>query len=233
MSTIDRDPRTILPWLVEGERLDRATFHERYAAMPEETRAELIGGVVYMASPLGLRHGISDPDASFWLSYYRSFTPGVQVIANASVFLEDFGEHQPDLVLRILPEFGGRTRDEGNYYAGGPELIVEVSHSSLKLDLGPRLADYERAGVPEYIVLGVDPPSVRWHVRLDGRLVQVAPDADGIYRSRVFPGLWLDPSALLSSNTRGLREIVDLGVATADHAGFVRKLAEAGGAGRG
>jgi Putative restriction endonuclease len=233
MSTIDRETRVALPWLVDGERLDRATFHERYEAMPAGTRAELIGGVVYMASPLGRRHGTSGSDAGFWLSYYASWTPGVEVMDNASVFFEDYGEPQPDVVLRILPEFGGRTRDQGNYYAGGPELVVEVSDFTIKKDLGPKLADYERAGVPEYVVLGVDPPVVRWHVRREGRLVEVAPDADGLYRSTIFPGLWLDPAALLSGDTRTLRTTVDRGVATPDHALFAARLAQAGGAGPG
>jgi hypothetical protein len=233
MSTIDRNTRTALPWLVDGERLDRATYHERYAAMPEETRAELIGGVVYMASPLGLGHSRPDFCIDFWLGYYTAYTPGTEGLKNASVFFEDYGEHQPDSVLRILPENGGRTHDEGNYYAGGPELVVEVSDSSLKIDLGPRLEDYERAGVPEYIVLGVDPPAVRWHYRIDGRLVEVGPDPDGIYRSKVFPGLWLDPIALLADDKLRLMEVGDLGVATAEHAAFAARLAEAGGAGRG
>jgi Putative restriction endonuclease len=233
MSTTDQEVQLATPPLVDGERLDRATFHERYAAMPESTRAELIGGVVYMASPLGLRHGISDPNASFWLGYYQAYTPGTEVLGNASVFFEDYGEHQPDAVLRILPENGGRTVDEGNYYTNGPELVVEVSDSTLRKDLGPKLADYERAGVPEYIVLGVDPPAVRWHLRVEGRLVEVGPDPDGIYRSKVFPGLWLDPIALLSGDNRRLMATVDLGLATADHAAFVARLAEAGGAGPG
>ena len=233
MSTTNREARVALPWLVDGERLDRATFHERYEAMPENTRAELIGGVVYMASPLGLGHGQFDADAGFWLGYYRAYTPGVQVLHNASVFLEEYGEHQPDIVLRILPEHGGRTHDDGKYYADGPELIVEVSDSSLGKDLGPKLADYERAGVPEYIVLGVDPPSVRWHVRRDGRLVEIGPDQDGIYRSKVFPGLWLDPASLLSGDARAVQRSIEQGVATPQHADFVARLAEAGGAGRG
>jgi hypothetical protein len=233
MSTTERTARIALPWLVDGERLDRATFHERYAAMPEKTRAELIGGVVYMASPLGLRHGLSDGRVAFWLGYYQSFTPGTEFLANASVFFDDHGEHQPDAVLRILPENGGRTHDSGSYYAEGPELIVEVSYSSIQFDLGPKLADYERAGVPEYIVLGIDPSAVRWHVRVEGRLVLIDPDVDGLYRSKVFPGLWLDPAALLSGDTRRLREVVDQGLATAQHADFVVRLAEAGGAGRG
>jgi Uma2 family endonuclease len=233
MSTIDQDVQVAPPPLVDGERLDRATFHERYAAMPEETRAELIGGVVYMASPLGLEHGESNVPVVIWLDHYAEFTPGVRVAENATVIFEDYGEPQPDVVLRILPKFGGRTRSEGRYYANGPELVVEIADTTLRKDLGPKLADYERAGVPEYIVLSVDPPTVRWHVLVGGRLVEVYPDGDGIFRSKVFPGLWLDPSALISGNRRRLREVVDLGLATAEHAEFVDRLAQAGGAGPG
>ena len=80
MSTIDRPTRRTLPPLVDGERLDRATFHERYAAMPPGTRAELIGGVVFMGSPLGNDHGERDGDVvSYWLGhYYRFFTQGLR-----------------------------------------------------------------------------------------------------------------------------------------------------------
>jgi Uma2 family endonuclease len=233
MSTTDRTTRLATPWLVDGERLDRATFHERYAAMPEHIRAELIGGVVSMASPLGLGHGRSNVPVVIWLDHYAELTTGVEVVENASVFLEDYGELQPDVILRILPENGGRTRDQGRYYANGPELIVEIADTTLRKDLGPKLADYERAGVSEYIVFGIDPLLVRWHLRVEGRLVEVEPDADGIFRSKVFPGLWLDPAALLRGDRRRLREVVNLAVATAEHADFLRRLAEAGGVDRG
>ena len=42
----------VLPPLVAGQHLDQPTFHERYEAMPPETWAELVGGVVYMPSPV-------------------------------------------------------------------------------------------------------------------------------------------------------------------------------------
>jgi hypothetical protein len=57
MSTLERPNRDVLPPLEAGQRLDRATFHERYETMPPGTRAELVGGVVYMPSPLGIEHG--------------------------------------------------------------------------------------------------------------------------------------------------------------------------------
>lgn len=46
-----------LPPLENGDRLDQKTFHARYEAMPDGVRAELIGGIVYMSSPLKRHHG--------------------------------------------------------------------------------------------------------------------------------------------------------------------------------
>jgi hypothetical protein len=47
-----RAPRArTLPPLENGDQLDQKTFHARYEAMPEDCRAELIGGIVYMPSP--------------------------------------------------------------------------------------------------------------------------------------------------------------------------------------
>ena len=62
-----------------------------------------------------------------------------------------------------------------------------------------------------------------------GRFVDLEPGADGIYRSEVFPGLWLDPDALLAGDTRRLRALVERGCATPERAVFVARLAAASG----
>jgi Uma2 family endonuclease len=228
MSTATPPRRTTaLPALVEGQRLDQPTFHERYEAMPPGTRAELIDGVVFMPSPLGPGHGRAHTPASYWLVHYAGETPGVEALDNTSTALGPRSEPQPDLMLRILPEFGGRTQTDRRFVRGVPELIVEVAHTTRYTDLGPKLDDYERACVLEYVVRAIEPDEVIWHVLQEGRLVAVPPDADGLYRSRVFPGLWLDPQALLACDPRRLREVVDQGVATPEHAAFVARLAEA------
>ena len=127
--------------------------------------------------------------------------------------------------MRILPSRGGRTHDLGIYIGGAPELVVEVAASSRSIDLGAKLADYERAGVREYLVVTLDPDDVFWHVRRDDRLVRVPPDADGLYRSGVFPGLWLDPAALLADDGPALVAALERGLATEEHAAFVARLA--------
>ncbi len=223
MSTASHPVVADLP-LFAGQRLDRAEFHERYWLMPPGIKAELINGVVFMPSPVGLKHGLAQVPAVVWLSYYEEKTPGVEVLIDASTALGPKSEVQPDALLRILPEFGGQTRSERIIF-GAPELVVEVSHSTKGVDLGPKLAVYEQAGVLEYVVRTVEPDEVRWHILRDGRLIAMPPDADGLYRSITFPGLWLDPQALLNRNTRRLREVVDLGLATPEHAAFVANLA--------
>lgn len=228
MSTASPPGRaTTTPPLVEGQRLDQPTFHERCEAMPQGTRAELINGVVFMPSPLGHGHGRAHTPATVWLMYYEEKTLGVEVLDNATTILGDRSELQPDLLLRVLPECGGRTRTE-RFIRGAPELVVEVAHTTRYADLGPKLDDYERAGVLEYVVRALGPDEVIWHtMQQDGRLVAVPHDGDGLYRSRAFPGLWLDPQALLNRDTRRVREVIDLGTSTAEHAAFVARLAAA------
>ena len=129
-----------------------AHFHALYEAMPPGTRAELIDGVVYMPSPLGHAHGRAQVPVIVWLGSYLENTPGVDVLDNATTILGWKSEPQPDALLRILPECGGRSHEEEGYIHGAPELVVEVSKATRYMDLGPKKADYERAGVLEYVV---------------------------------------------------------------------------------
>jgi Uma2 family endonuclease len=223
MSTIERT-ETVAP-LVAGERMRQPEFHARYEAMPQGTRAELIGGTVVMPSPRSYRHGTLHLRASTWLGIYTGHTPGVEGMAEASTILDDLGEPQPDGLLRIAPSHGGQSYNQGKFVGGAPELVVEVAATSRAIDLGPKLADYERAGVLEYIVFALDPDEVFWQVRRGGRFVRVPPDADGFYRSECFPGLWLDPAALFADDGRTLIAVLERGLATAEQVAFVAQLA--------
>ena len=228
MSTMTRPEPVTVPPLIAGERLDRATFHERYEAMPPQTRAELIGGVVHMPSPLSPDHAFTNAPVALWLGLYQRSTKGVRTAINASLFLDDRAETQPDVLMLIRPELGGQTRREQGYLAGGAELVVEIARSSRKIDLGPKYRDYERAGVLEYLVVALDPDEIHWFVRRVDRLERLAPGPDGFYRSEVFPGLWLDPQALFFEDLDGIIATLNLGLATPEHADFVARLAQAG-----
>src|SRR5690606_10233947 len=140
----------------------------------------------------------------YWLGHYKRKTPGVRSPRNVSTILGADTEVQPDLQLRIPHDLGGLARVIGGYVTGPPELVVEVSRSSRPYDLGEKKDAYERAGVPEYVVVCLKPDHVRWFVLRDGRYVDHPPGPDGLFRSEVFPGLWLDPAALFADDYEGV-----------------------------
>ncbi len=216
-----------LPPLVAGQRLDQPTFHARYEAMPPETWAELVGGIVYMPSPLRNEHGAPDDSVSYWLGRYKRFTTGLVSGKNVTTILGEWGEVQPDGQLRIPEELGGRARIVEGYVIDAPELVVEIARSSRAYDLGAKKQDYERAGVAEYVVVELDPDEIHWFIRRGDRFDDLEPGPDGIYRSEVFPGLWLDPRALFSDDLQRVDEVMALGVATPEHAAFVARLGKA------
>jgi Uma2 family endonuclease len=228
MSAVDRPEPRILPPLEAGQRLDQPTFHERYEAMPPATRAELIGGIVHMPSPLRDDHGETSFTAAAWLGHYKRFTRGIRGADNVTVILGDCGELQPDCILRIPEALGGPTRiNPEGYLTGPPELVVEVARSSRLVDLGSKKQDYRRAGVPEYLVIELDPNRVHWFVLDQGRYAVHPPGPDGIFRSRIFPGLWLDAAALFDDALESLFRTLDRGLATPEHAAFAARLAGA------
>jgi Uma2 family endonuclease len=139
----------------------------------------------------------------------------------------DQSELQPDGCLLILPESGGQTRvNENEYMVGSPEFIAEIASSTESIDLHAKRLDYERAGVREYMVAAVRQRRVFWWTRRGkGKFRPLSPGADGLFRSQLFPGLWLDSKALLAGNLRQLLAVLRQGLATPEHAAFVQMLA--------
>jgi Uma2 family endonuclease len=206
-----------------GDRMTQPEFHRIYEQMPEGFRAELIGGIVYVASPLKIQHGNNHVSLGSLLFCYESATSGVESGDNVTVILGEDGEPQPDLFLRILPEFGGRSRTENDYVVGGPELAAEIALTSRSIDLHAKKDDYARYGVLEYLVLCLRERQLRW---FDLRANQeLSADTDGVMRIRCFPGLWINVEALLARDARRMLATLDEGLATPEHAAFVRKLA--------
>ena len=211
--------------LHSGDRMDRATFHALYLQTPEKFKAELIDGVVFVACPVSGDHSVHQSALVGWLYGYAARTPGVGRGDNATVFLTpDRDEVQPDGLLFVKPEWGGQIVREGRYYAGAPELVVEVATSSVAIDLHRKRSAYERAGVLEYIVLATEEPELFWFENRDGQLVRREPPSDGIYRSSAFPGLWLDVAAVLADDGAGVLDVLAEGLADPTHAAFVAEL---------
>jgi Uma2 family endonuclease len=223
-------PVSAIPPLEPGDRLTRDEFERRYAAMPALKKAELIEGVVYMPSPVRVRrHGGPHAKIITWLGNYEAKTPGAEVADNATARLDLENEPQPDAMLYIAPELGGQVRiTPDDYIEAAPELVAEVASSSASYDLNTKLDAYRRNGVQEYIVWRVLDQQIDWFVLRGGRYERLEPDDRGVVRSLVFPGLWLDTAALLRGDLAGTLQVLDEGLATAEHAGFARRLSGAG-----
>jgi Uma2 family endonuclease len=211
------------PVLREGDRLTAREFLRRWEAIPELKNAESIDGIVFMASPVSYGHGSQRSAFNFWLSLFAGATPGCAVCSDTTWVMGPSEVPQPDLAMRILPQFGGQSKDSGHYPAGAPELIVEISGSSTSRDLGVKLDSYRRAGVREYLTVLLNPKQIIWRQLVRNRYKEVTASADGLLKSRVFPGLWLDPAAVWDAN-RSLRPAVEFGLQSPEHALFLHTL---------
>ncbi len=216
----------IIPPLENGDRLTLAEFEHRYGAMPHLKKAELIEGIVYMASPLRIKqHGEPHSSIITWLGVYKASTLGVQLGDNCTVRLDADNEPQPDALLRI--ETGGQsTISEDGYVEGAPELIAEIAASTASIDVHDKQKVYRRNQVQEYLVWRVYDQELDWFRLVEGKYIQLIANDEGIISSEVFPGLWLDKQALLTGDLAQVLAVLQQGLATEKHRNFVEKLAK-------
>jgi Uma2 family endonuclease len=215
-----------IPPLENGDRLSRPEFERRYQAMPQLKKAELVEGVVYMASPLRIKsHGEPHGDLITWLGFYKASTPGIILGIKPTVRLDPDNEPQPDAVLFVPGQQAIISQDD--YIEGAPELIVEIAASSAAIDLHDKKRAYRRNQVREYIVWRTLEGQVDWFgLEADEYRVQL-PDQEGIVRSRVFPGLWLAVSALLSGELAIVLSVLQQGLNSPEHQAFIQQLESA------
>ncbi len=215
-----------IPPLENGDKLTRHEFERRYQAMPNLKKAELIEGIVYVASPLRIKsHGEPHSYIMAWLGVYKAATPGVGLADNTTVIIDADNEPQPDALLRI--EVGGQSRiNQNDYLEGAPELIVEIAASSASYDLHEKLKVYRRNQVQEYLVWRVYDRQFDWFRLNEGEYIKLEPNRDGIICSQVFLGLWLDKAALLAGNLADVLFVLQSGLASQEHQGFVQLLAK-------
>src|SRR5947209_11199082 len=157
----------LLPKLANGDRLTREEFERRFDAMlPHLKKAELINGVVYLVAmewglgnrgihlPVTASHGQAHLVLGGLLGMYYATSPGTGGGISGSIrFPSPNSMPQPDVYLLISAECGGQsTLADDDYIEGAPELIAEITASSVSADLHDKLELYQRDGVREYIV---------------------------------------------------------------------------------
>ncbi|MDB9313431.1 Uma2 family endonuclease [Spirulina sp. CS-785/01] len=208
------------PPLENGDRLSYREFERRYAAMPDDQKAELVEGVVYMASPLKFTtHAKPHADLIGLLWTYKMATPPTEIGIEPTVRLDSDNEVQPDGVL-LIPGRQTELSPEG-YIQGPPELVMEIAASSAAIDLGDKKRVYRRNGVEEYLVWQLFEQRLDWFYLEEGVYQSLSPDEEGILRSRIFPGLWLNQPQLLQNNLAAVLETLQAGLRAAEHQAFI------------
>jgi len=113
--------------------------------LPEDSRVELIDGIVAVREPIGSHHaGTVNALGHLWMS--RLGGRAIVQVQNPVEFPEELSELQPDIaLLRPRPDF---------YRAAHPRaadvlLLIEVADTTLRLDRRVKIPLYGRAGVLE------------------------------------------------------------------------------------
>jgi Uma2 family endonuclease len=223
---VNQTPKSLIPALENGDRLSRHEFERRYTASPNVKKAELIEGVVYVASPLRFqRHAKPHTNLVGWLWTYQINTPGIQPGIEPTVRLDQDNEPQPDAVLFIDESLGGNSRlTTDDYIEGAPELVAEIAASSAAYDLHDKKRAYRRNGIQEYIVWRILENQLDWFELRESEYVSLEPDAEGIIKSQVMPGLWLAVPALLAGNMLQVLAVLQAGLNSPEHREFIQQL---------
>lgn len=175
----------------------KMTFEQFLAWADEDTLAEWVEGEVVLMTPASLNH---QRLAGFLYMLIREFVIqhdlGEVLFAPFLVRLPDplKSAREPDLI------FVARERLhllKPAYLDGAPDLIIEItSPESLERDRNIKFKEYEQAGVKESWLIHPDIRQAEFFQLQDGRYQQIWPDEDGIYTSRVLPGLRLNLNKL-------------------------------------
>ena len=190
-------PRELSRFFENGDMLALPEFLRRYDLMNVK-RAELIEGVVHMPSPVRIiKHSAPDGLVHVWLGTYAA-EHGLEMYPNATVLFDAENALQPDAILCSTPRKGGRVWiNKDDLLCGAPEMVVEISASSVSIDLRDKLRVYRRCGVGEYVVWRTEDREIDWFVLEDGQYARLTADRHGRIHSRHFKGLVLDTAAAL------------------------------------
>jgi Uma2 family endonuclease len=150
-----------LPLGPEGRvRFSREAYHRMFEAgmLDSEKRYELIDGVIVMMSPIGPGQGSL---ISRLMDFFVKHLPDdLQCRVQLPIVVSDHSEPEPDLAIV--------RRDDTKYRHEHPiptdvVLLIEVSKTSLRFDLGTKQQLYASAGIAEYWVVDEDRSCVIVH----------------------------------------------------------------------
>jgi Uma2 family endonuclease len=116
----------------------------------EDEKVELLNGAIVEKMPKGTKHSAATDRIN--RIFYRHFGETVFIRNQNPIWLDDFSEPEPDIVLAVP-----KTDEYENSHPTPDEiyLILEVSDSTLSYDRKAKSEAYSRANIRQYLVLNV------------------------------------------------------------------------------
>ena len=171
------------------------TFDDFCVLVKDGQKADLIDGVIYMASP----DNLDANDLFMWLGYVMGGiaeeTDQGNIYGSRVAFrLDELGSPEPDLAFVKKVRLHLKHR---GFFGGHPDLALEiVSPESIERDYLLKRDQYEQAGVSEYwIVDEMERKITLLRLTAKGKFREVKP-RKGEYHSAVLRGFWLRPEWL-------------------------------------
>jgi Uma2 family endonuclease len=178
---------------------DLVTVEEFFCLVPDGQKADLIDGVIYMASPDTRRHDRLGGWIKFLLQGYTAVNRLGEVYGSRFAFaLSEFRAPEPDVAFVRSERL---SLVEERRMVGGPDIAVEiVSRDSRQRDYGEKKQLYAEAGVSEYWIIDPLQQRVEFHRLHAGRYELVPLEHNRLFRSAVLEGFWLDVEWLVAKS---------------------------------
>jgi Uma2 family endonuclease len=186
---------------------DLVSVEEFFCLVPDGQKADLIDGVIYMASPDTRRSDRLGGWIKFLLQGYAAVKGLGEVYGSRFAFeLTEFRAPEPDVAFVRTARLS--LVDERRM-VGGPDIAVEVvCRDSRQRDYGEKKQLYIDAGVAEYWIIAPLQQRCEFHRLHAGRYDLVPLENNRLFRSAILEGFWLDVEWLLTESLPNEYEIL-------------------------
>ena len=168
------------------------TFEDFFILVKDKEKADLIDGVIHMASP----DNTDANDLFLWLTglmYDFAELKDLGKVYGSRVAFRLDDENSPEPDIGFVKKERLHLVQRG-FVDGRPDAAIEiVSPESVERDYKQKRAQFQKARVPEYWIIDEIVQKVSWlRLTSNGSYREVKP-RDGALHSQVLPGFWLRP----------------------------------------
>lgn len=185
----------------------RITFDEYLDLLTEESKGDLIDGILYMQTPPAYAH---EKIFVFLIGILNAFVVrkklGIVLGSRTAIKFSGYNGTEPDLVFISNSR---RHLIHPYFVEGAPDVAVEIlSPSTRKLDRGRKMALYAEHGVLELWQFDPESQTAEFFRNDNGTWTPMPVSNDGIFHSQAIPGFWLNVSWLFADEPPDILDTV-------------------------